>query len=171
MHIWKRYNFSAENHRKFNPQQSSSFKWGSEALSIQYGTGSMTGYLASDVVEVTRTPGTKCNVYLDFKRAYLRGLLNCDWQLSCVSRWAASLCPTRCLELATQRLPSWLAWRPMVSWDWPSSPLPPTMSCLSSTTWSARDWCPRTCSPSTWAGTETGWKSVGWECVCHFLWH
>ncbi|KAE8293392.1 Pepsin A [Larimichthys crocea] len=43
---------ACQNHRKFNPQQSSTFKWGSESLSIQYGTGSMTGYLASDTVEV-----------------------------------------------------------------------------------------------------------------------
>ncbi|XP_073326468.1 pepsin A-like [Pagrus major] len=43
---------ACQNHKKFNPQQSSTFKWGNEALSIQYGTGSMTGYLAIDTVEV-----------------------------------------------------------------------------------------------------------------------
>ncbi|XP_076597049.1 pepsin A-like [Chaetodon auriga] len=43
---------ACENHHKFNPQQSSTFKWGDRSLSIQYGTGSMTGYLASDTVEV-----------------------------------------------------------------------------------------------------------------------
>ncbi|TKS77528.1 Pepsin A [Collichthys lucidus] len=43
---------ACQNHRKFNPQQSSTFKWGNRPLSIQYGTGSMTGYLASDTVEV-----------------------------------------------------------------------------------------------------------------------
>ncbi|XP_054464971.1 pepsin A-like [Anoplopoma fimbria] len=43
---------ACENHRKFNPQQSSTFKWGNQGLSIQYGTGSMTGYLAIDNVEV-----------------------------------------------------------------------------------------------------------------------
>ncbi|XP_068453350.1 pepsin A-like [Clinocottus analis] len=43
---------ACNNHRKFNPQQSSTFKWGSQSLSIQYGTGSMTGYLAIDNVEV-----------------------------------------------------------------------------------------------------------------------
>nr|ABX89619.1 pepsinogen [Diplodus sargus] len=43
---------ACQNHKKFNPQQSSTFKWGNQQLSIQYGTGSMTGYLASDVVEV-----------------------------------------------------------------------------------------------------------------------
>ncbi|XP_070695091.1 pepsin A-like [Pempheris klunzingeri] len=43
---------ACENHNRFNPQQSSTFKWGSQALSIQYGTGSMTGYLAIDTVEV-----------------------------------------------------------------------------------------------------------------------
>ena len=48
--------FPAENHNKFNPQQSSTFKWGDQQLSIQYGTGSMTGYLGSDTVEVTQNP-------------------------------------------------------------------------------------------------------------------
>ncbi|XP_022597286.1 pepsin A-like [Seriola dumerili] len=43
---------ACQNHKKFNPQQSSTFKWGSQPLSIQYGTGSMTGRLASDIVEV-----------------------------------------------------------------------------------------------------------------------
>ncbi|KAG8002726.1 Pepsin A [Nibea albiflora] len=43
---------ACQNHRKFNPQQSSTFRWGNQALSIQYGTGSMTGYLGSDTVEV-----------------------------------------------------------------------------------------------------------------------
>ncbi|CAL8368398.1 unnamed protein product [Lota lota] len=43
---------ACNNHRKFNPQQSTTFQWGSEALSIQYGTGSMTGHLAVDTVEV-----------------------------------------------------------------------------------------------------------------------
>ncbi|XP_028266295.1 pepsin A-like [Parambassis ranga] len=43
---------ACQNHEKFNPQQSSTFKWGNQPLSIQYGTGSMTGYLASDTVEV-----------------------------------------------------------------------------------------------------------------------
>ncbi|KAM7404628.1 hypothetical protein PAMP_011960 [Pampus punctatissimus] len=41
-----------ENHKKFNPQQSSTLKWNGQSLSIWYGTGSMTGYLASDTVEV-----------------------------------------------------------------------------------------------------------------------
>ncbi|XP_020785307.2 pepsin A-like [Boleophthalmus pectinirostris] len=40
------------NHNLFNPSLSSTFVWGSQSLSIQYGTGSMTGYLGSDVVEV-----------------------------------------------------------------------------------------------------------------------
>nr|AWJ68100.1 pepsinogen A2 [Lateolabrax maculatus] len=43
---------ACENHKRFNPQQSSTFKWGNQPLSIQYGTGSMTGYLAIDTVEV-----------------------------------------------------------------------------------------------------------------------
>lgn len=43
---------ACENHQRYNPQQSSTFKWGDQALSIQYGTGSMTGHLAIDNVEV-----------------------------------------------------------------------------------------------------------------------
>ncbi|XP_030589530.1 pepsin A-like [Archocentrus centrarchus] len=43
---------ACENHRRFNPAQSSTFKWGDQTLSIQYGTGSMTGYLGSDTVMV-----------------------------------------------------------------------------------------------------------------------
>ncbi|KAM3872252.1 pepsin A-like [Diretmus argenteus] len=39
-------------HRRYNPQQSSTFKMGNQPLSIWYGTGSMTGYLASDTVQV-----------------------------------------------------------------------------------------------------------------------
>ncbi|KAM3872369.1 pepsin A-like [Diretmus argenteus] len=39
-------------HAKFNPQQSSTFRWGNQALTIQYGTGSMTGSLGSDTVQV-----------------------------------------------------------------------------------------------------------------------
>ncbi|XP_031701551.1 pepsin A-like [Anarrhichthys ocellatus] len=43
---------ACNNHKKFNPQQSSTFQWGDQTLSIQYGTGSMTGHLAIDNVEV-----------------------------------------------------------------------------------------------------------------------
>ncbi|XP_030192894.1 pepsin A-like [Gadus morhua] len=43
---------ACNNHRKYNPQQSSTFRWGTETISIQYGTGSMTGHLAVDTVEV-----------------------------------------------------------------------------------------------------------------------
>ncbi|XP_029361757.1 pepsin A-like [Echeneis naucrates] len=43
---------ACQNHRKFDPQQSSTYVWDGRSLSIQYGTGSMTGYLASDNVEV-----------------------------------------------------------------------------------------------------------------------
>ncbi|KAM8864428.1 pepsin A-like [Spinachia spinachia] len=43
---------ACNNHNKFNPSQSSTFQWGSQTLSIQYGTGSMTGHLAIDNVEV-----------------------------------------------------------------------------------------------------------------------
>ncbi|XP_060931023.1 pepsin A-like [Limanda limanda] len=43
---------ACENHKKFIPQQSSTYKWLGQPLSIQYGTGSMTGYLVSDTVQV-----------------------------------------------------------------------------------------------------------------------
>ncbi|KAM3872494.1 pepsin A-like [Diretmus argenteus] len=43
---------ACKDHRRYNPQQSSTFKMGNQALSIRYGTGSMTGYLASDTVQV-----------------------------------------------------------------------------------------------------------------------
>ncbi|KAI7797825.1 putative pepsin A-like [Triplophysa rosa] len=38
------------NHHTFNPSKSSTFQWGQGNLSIQYGTGSMTGYLGYDTV-------------------------------------------------------------------------------------------------------------------------
>ncbi|XP_057212710.1 pepsin A-like [Triplophysa rosa] len=40
------------NHHTFNPSKSSTFQWGQGNLSIQYGTGSMTGYLGYDTVVV-----------------------------------------------------------------------------------------------------------------------
>ncbi|XP_072306182.1 pepsin A-like [Eucyclogobius newberryi] len=43
---------ACQNHNLFDPSKSSSFVWGSQSLSIQYGTGSMDGYLGSDTVEV-----------------------------------------------------------------------------------------------------------------------
>ncbi|XP_029580007.1 pepsin A-like isoform X1 [Salmo trutta] len=43
---------ACQNHDKFNPGLSSTFKWGSKTVSIQYGTGSMTGQLAYDTVLV-----------------------------------------------------------------------------------------------------------------------
>ncbi|XP_029013049.1 pepsin A-like [Betta splendens] len=43
---------ACQNHGQFNPQQSSTFTSNGESLSIQYGTGSMTGYLGSDTVQV-----------------------------------------------------------------------------------------------------------------------
>ncbi|KAJ8370257.1 hypothetical protein SKAU_G00102850 [Synaphobranchus kaupii] len=43
---------ACQNHAKFNPQQSSTYKSTSQTLSIQYGTGSMTGALGYDTVEV-----------------------------------------------------------------------------------------------------------------------
>ncbi|KAJ8393542.1 hypothetical protein AAFF_G00060150 [Aldrovandia affinis] len=43
---------ACQNHNKFNPQQSSTYQHTSQSLSIQYGTGSMNGYLGYDTVEV-----------------------------------------------------------------------------------------------------------------------
>ncbi|KAM3872253.1 pepsin A-like [Diretmus argenteus] len=43
---------ACKDHRRYNPQQSSTFKMGNQPLSVWYGTGSMTGYLASDTVQV-----------------------------------------------------------------------------------------------------------------------
>uniref|UniRef100_A0A3P8YHR3 pepsin A n=1 Tax=Esox lucius TaxID=8010 RepID=A0A3P8YHR3_ESOLU len=43
---------ACQNHVKFNPSQSSTFKWTNQPLSIQYGTGSMTGRLGYDTVSV-----------------------------------------------------------------------------------------------------------------------
>ncbi|XP_023689411.2 pepsin A-like [Paramormyrops kingsleyae] len=43
---------ACSNHAKFNPKGSSSFKFTSESVAIQYGTGSMTGVLGYDTVEV-----------------------------------------------------------------------------------------------------------------------
>ncbi|XP_066499816.1 pepsin A-like [Hoplias malabaricus] len=40
------------NHKRFNPRASSTFKSTNQALSIQYGTGSMTGYLGYDNVQI-----------------------------------------------------------------------------------------------------------------------
>lgn len=41
-----------DNHDKFNPSQSSTFRNNGRALTIQYGTGSMTGFLGYDTVMV-----------------------------------------------------------------------------------------------------------------------
>ena len=41
------------NHNRFNPQDSSTYEATSETLSITYGTGSMTGVLGYDTVEVS----------------------------------------------------------------------------------------------------------------------
>uniref|UniRef100_A0A8D0HX35 pepsin A n=1 Tax=Sphenodon punctatus TaxID=8508 RepID=A0A8D0HX35_SPHPU len=40
------------NHNRYNPQDSSTYQATSESVSIQYGTGSMTGFLAYDTVQV-----------------------------------------------------------------------------------------------------------------------
>lgn len=41
------------NHNRFNPQDSSTYEATSETLSITYGTGSMTGILGYDTVQVS----------------------------------------------------------------------------------------------------------------------
>ncbi|XP_065259436.1 pepsin A-like, partial [Emys orbicularis] len=43
------------NHNKFNPSDSSTYQATSQSLSIQYGTGSMTGILAYDTVQLEDT--------------------------------------------------------------------------------------------------------------------
>ncbi|XP_077675976.1 pepsin A-like [Eretmochelys imbricata] len=43
---------ACKNHKKFNPSDSSTYKATSQSLSIQYGTGSMTGILGYDTVQV-----------------------------------------------------------------------------------------------------------------------
>ncbi|CAB1351840.1 unnamed protein product [Coregonus sp. 'balchen'] len=43
---------ACQNHAEFNPAQSSTFSWANKPVSIQYGTGSMTGQLAYDTVSV-----------------------------------------------------------------------------------------------------------------------
>nr|XP_046220766.1 pepsin A-like isoform X2 [Oncorhynchus gorbuscha] len=43
---------ACQNHDKFNPGLSSTFKLGSKTVSIQYGSGSMTGKLAYDTISV-----------------------------------------------------------------------------------------------------------------------
>ncbi|CAB1351845.1 unnamed protein product [Coregonus sp. 'balchen'] len=43
---------ACQNHAEFNPAQSSTFSWTNKPVSIQYGTGSMTGQLAYDTVSV-----------------------------------------------------------------------------------------------------------------------
>uniref|UniRef100_A0A8C3FVI4 pepsin A n=1 Tax=Chrysemys picta bellii TaxID=8478 RepID=A0A8C3FVI4_CHRPI len=47
------------NHNKFNPSDSSTYQATSQNLSIQYGTGSMTGILAYDTVQVGGIVDTK----------------------------------------------------------------------------------------------------------------
>lgn len=42
-----------DNHEKFNPSQSSTFRKTTQPLQIQYGTGSMTGFLGYDTVVVS----------------------------------------------------------------------------------------------------------------------
>ncbi|XP_062854426.1 pepsin A-like [Trichomycterus rosablanca] len=43
---------ACQNHNQFNPSQSSTFQTNNQALSISYGTGSMTGILGYDTVQV-----------------------------------------------------------------------------------------------------------------------
>uniref|UniRef100_A0A8C4RS84 pepsin A n=1 Tax=Erpetoichthys calabaricus TaxID=27687 RepID=A0A8C4RS84_ERPCA len=44
---------ACSNHNRFNPSQSSTYQATSTSVSIQYGTGSMTGFLAYDTVDVS----------------------------------------------------------------------------------------------------------------------
>lgn len=86
MFLWQipeNAHFHAENHKKFNPQQSSTFKWGDQQLSIQYGTGSMTGYLASDTVEVTQNPWN--NMHSLFRLQACMSLCSVELWLTAVS--------------------------------------------------------------------------------------
>uniref|UniRef100_A0A3B3RGN3 Peptidase A1 domain-containing protein n=1 Tax=Paramormyrops kingsleyae TaxID=1676925 RepID=A0A3B3RGN3_9TELE len=46
---------ACSNHAKFNPKGSKTFKSTSNSVAIQYGTGSMTGVLGYDTVEVNRS--------------------------------------------------------------------------------------------------------------------
>uniref|UniRef100_A0A8C3SWU8 pepsin A n=1 Tax=Chelydra serpentina TaxID=8475 RepID=A0A8C3SWU8_CHESE len=50
---------ACSNHNKFNPSDSSTYQATSQSLSIQYGTGSMTGILAYDTVQVGGIVDTK----------------------------------------------------------------------------------------------------------------
>ncbi|XP_038863447.1 pepsin A-like [Salvelinus namaycush] len=50
---------ACQNHAKYNPAQSSTFTWANKPVSIQYGTGSMTGQLAYDTVSVGGISVTK----------------------------------------------------------------------------------------------------------------
>lgn len=43
---------ACSNHNRFNPQQSSTYQATSQSVSITYGTGSMTGFLAYDTTQV-----------------------------------------------------------------------------------------------------------------------
>uniref|UniRef100_A0A8C8SCI1 Peptidase A1 domain-containing protein n=1 Tax=Pelusios castaneus TaxID=367368 RepID=A0A8C8SCI1_9SAUR len=47
------------NHKRFNPEDSSTYEATSQNLSIQYGSGSMTGFLAYDTVQVGGLVDTK----------------------------------------------------------------------------------------------------------------
>lgn len=43
-----------DNHDKFDPSKSSTYRYDGTQLRIQYGTGSMTGFLAYDTVTVRK---------------------------------------------------------------------------------------------------------------------
>ncbi|CAM5119646.1 unnamed protein product [Eretmochelys imbricata] len=49
------------NHNQFNPSDSSTYEATNESLSIQYGSGSMTGFLAYDTVQIGGMVDTKQN--------------------------------------------------------------------------------------------------------------
>ncbi|XP_025062737.1 pepsin A-like [Alligator sinensis] len=49
---------ACKNHHSFNPKKSSTYQATNESISIQYGTGSMTGFLAYDIIHVGGIPVT-----------------------------------------------------------------------------------------------------------------
>lgn len=59
-------------HKRFNPEDSSTYQGTSETLSITYGTGSMTGILGYDTVKVS-TWGL-CTLTQPVPRAIFQGL-------------------------------------------------------------------------------------------------
>ena len=54
---------ASENHPRFNPSKSSTFRDLRKPLSIHYGTGSMEGVLGSDTVIVSEAPGQPAHTF------------------------------------------------------------------------------------------------------------